>query len=214
MDQSDSSKYLKKYLKYKEKYRLLKESLGGNRYDTRYDRFNMQEQNMPNDNKMNNILKDKKEASKKLFKKDFEKWKIKYPNDYKKWMNKLKITNPIKYNQLLREELNPRAKKSRQQGKQEARYMIEGPEDRARQQALQDARKYGTKEYQEQFRKQLEDDMERRANHVYSDEEKRIYYQQLREQQRAKEERAREERKNQRPSGFQYEPRGPSRDFR
>jgi hypothetical protein len=31
----------------------------------------MQEQNMPNDNKMNNILKDKKEASKKLFKKDF-----------------------------------------------------------------------------------------------------------------------------------------------
>jgi hypothetical protein len=71
MDQSDSSKYLKKYLKYKEKYRLLKESLGGNRYDTRYDRFNMQEQNMPNDNKMNNILKDKKEASKKLFKKDF-----------------------------------------------------------------------------------------------------------------------------------------------
>ena len=86
MDHSDQ--YFKKYLKYKEKYRLLKESIGGNRYD----RFGRQEQNMQSQKKM---------SSKELFRHDFEKWKVTYPQDYKRWLNKLRTTNPSRYLELM-----------------------------------------------------------------------------------------------------------------
>ena len=214
MDHSDQ--YFKKYLKYKEKYRLLKESIGGSEnIDDRYNRLGIQDQSMPANR---NKSPKKKMSSKELFKHDFDKWKVTYPRDYQKWMNKLKITNPIKYNQLLREEINPRAKKSREQRKQVS---INGNEaqDRARQQALQEARKYETKEYQEQSRREfearmqrpVESEAERQANIERQSQENFERYQRKKlEEEKAREERAREERNNQPPSGFYI----PSRDFR
>ena len=103
MDHSDQ--YFKKYLKYKEKYRLLKESIGGNRYD----RFGRQEQNMQSQKKM---------SSKELFRHDFEKWKVTYPQDYKRWLNKLRTTNPSKYLELMSQDNNKSIQKSNQQARQ------------------------------------------------------------------------------------------------
>ena len=103
MDHSDQ--YFKKYLKYKEKYRLLKESIGGNRYD----RFGRQEQNMQSQKKM---------SSKELFKHDFEKWKVTYPQDYKRWLNKLRTTNPSRYLELMSQDNNKSIQKSNQQARQ------------------------------------------------------------------------------------------------
>jgi|TARA_Y100000813_G_scaffold31990_1_gene20518 hypothetical protein len=103
MDHSDQ--YFKKYLKYKEKYRLLKESIGGNRYD----RFGRQEQNMQSQKKM---------SSKELFRHDFEKWKVTYPQDYKRWLNKLRTTNPSRYLELMSQDNNKSIQKSNQQARQ------------------------------------------------------------------------------------------------